>query len=93
MPLVAKMHRSPRLPDEILLEIFSYDDVCTLDESVIIDNNALADNPRAWKRDTALSVVLVCRAWACVATPLLYSTIFLRTRRQAKVLQIGRAHV
>nr|GAT48618.1 predicted protein [Mycena chlorophos] len=77
---------APRLPDEILSEIFSYSSIHVPDEKFAnITRNTLASTFANFGESTS-AYLLVCSSWLRVATPLLYRTVILRSAAQAQAL-------
>ncbi|KAJ7649572.1 hypothetical protein DFH06DRAFT_1208529 [Mycena polygramma] len=78
------MEFSPSLPDEVISEILSPalkvpDDMFAHNDSEI--------SPFATYNGSSSAVLLVCKAWLRVATPLLYNVVVLRSKAQAKALE------
>ena len=74
---------SSQLPDEIIKEILS--------PALYVPDNAFADtslrsNPFARYGLSTSTILVVCKSWLRVATPLLYETIVLRSKAQAQAL-------
>lgn len=84
------------LPDELLHDILAA--ACRIDVDLFADTrttprSSTAETSRAGNDDTyrsqpssATAVPLVCRRWLNVSTPLIYETIILRTKHQARCL-------
>jgi hypothetical protein len=79
------MDTSTRLPVELLHQIFSYPDVCGIDDESFADTDPISHLAHV-SRSTAISVLLVCKLYLCIAAPLVYNTILLRSRNQAHSL-------
>ncbi|KAJ7119100.1 hypothetical protein C8R44DRAFT_878607 [Mycena epipterygia] len=73
------------LPDEIISEILS--------PALKVCNDVFSDtsnvSPFATYSESSSAYLLVCKAWLRVATPLLYNTVILRSKAQAKALEGG----
>jgi len=70
------------LPAELLIEILS--------PSLLVPDEMFADNgpysPFDKVDQPASNVILVCKSWMYVATPLLYATVIMRSEAQAQAL-------
>ncbi|KAH6909296.1 hypothetical protein BKA70DRAFT_1278108 [Coprinopsis sp. MPI-PUGE-AT-0042] len=79
------MYSAPHLPDEIVKEILS--------PALLVPNEAFAST--SWKSPfanyqlTSSTILVVCKDWLRVATPLLYETIILRSKAQAQALALA----
>ncbi|KAJ6500839.1 hypothetical protein C8R45DRAFT_1071358 [Mycena sanguinolenta] len=72
------------LPDEIISEILS--PALKVPDELFRDNSRVS--PFAKNSESASAYLLVCKSWLRVATPLLYHTVILRSKAQAKALSI-----
>ncbi|KAH6909295.1 hypothetical protein BKA70DRAFT_1149250 [Coprinopsis sp. MPI-PUGE-AT-0042] len=76
------MYSAPHLPDEIVKEILS--------PALLVPDEAFAST--SWKSPfanyqlTSSTILVVCKDWLRVATPLLYETVILRSKAQAQAL-------
>ncbi|KAJ7715933.1 hypothetical protein B0H14DRAFT_3013585 [Mycena olivaceomarginata] len=64
------------LPDEIISEILS--------PALKVSDDVFSDTS-----DSTSAYLLVCKSWLRVATPLLYNTVVLRSKAQAKALSVA----
>ncbi|KAJ6577829.1 hypothetical protein B0H19DRAFT_932780 [Mycena capillaripes] len=77
---------SPSLPDEVISEILSP----ALDvPDEFFSNTDSKASPFATYTESSSAILLVCKAWLRVATPLLYRVVVLRSKAQAKALSQG----
>ncbi|KAF7331507.1 hypothetical protein MKEN_00029600 [Mycena kentingensis (nom. inval.)] len=75
---------APTLPDEIISEIIS--PVLRISDKDF--ENALdVESPFATFSESTSALLVICKAWLRVATPLLYNTVVLRSKAQAAALQ------
>ncbi|TDL29935.1 hypothetical protein BD410DRAFT_47069 [Rickenella mellea] len=72
-----------RLPDEILKEILGPALTVSDDE---FSCGRTTDSPFAYKSTSSAFVLLVCKQWMRVTTPLLYETVVIRSKAQAQAL-------
>ncbi|KAJ7348823.1 hypothetical protein DFH08DRAFT_1079266 [Mycena albidolilacea] len=70
------------LPDEIISEILS--PALKVSDEVFSDTSDVS--PFAKNSESTSAYLLVCKSWLRVATPLLYNTVVLRSKAQAKAL-------
>ncbi|KAF7331555.1 hypothetical protein MKEN_00034700 [Mycena kentingensis (nom. inval.)] len=75
---------APPLPDEIISEIIS--PVLRISDQDF-DNAACYTSPFASFSESTSALLVVCKAWLRVATPLLYNTVVIRSKAQAAALQ------
>ncbi|KAF7310376.1 hypothetical protein HMN09_00579600 [Mycena chlorophos] len=79
------MSPAPPLPDEIISLIIS--PVLKIsDESFM---NLSPDSPFATFAQSTSALLVVCKAWLRVATPLLYGVVVIRSKAQAAALQVA----
>ncbi|KAJ7773823.1 hypothetical protein B0H16DRAFT_1713677 [Mycena metata] len=71
------------LPDEIVSEIVS--PALKISDDLFSDTNRTS--PFAVPSESTSAILVVCKAWLRVATPLLYHVVILRSRAQARALQ------
>ncbi|KAJ7049411.1 hypothetical protein C8F01DRAFT_1002411 [Mycena amicta] len=72
------------LPDEVLSEILA--PALTVDDEIFSDTTSEV-SPFATYTESASAYLLVNKSWLRVATPLLYATVVLRSKAQAKALE------
>ncbi|KAJ7348829.1 hypothetical protein DFH08DRAFT_998014 [Mycena albidolilacea] len=72
------------LPDEIISEILS--PALKIPDEVFCDTSDVS--PFAKYSESTSAYLLVCKSWLRVATPLLYNTVVLRSKAQAKALSV-----
>ncbi|KAJ7052348.1 hypothetical protein C8F01DRAFT_574272 [Mycena amicta] len=72
------------LPDEVLSEILA--PALTVDDETFSDTTSEV-SPFATYTESASAYLLVNKSWLRVATPLLYATVVLRSKAQAKALE------
>ena len=76
------MYTAPHLPDEIVKEIVS--------PALNVPDESFAStswkSPFATYQLTSSTILVVCKDWLRVATPLLYETVILRSKAQAQAL-------
>ncbi|KAJ6500837.1 hypothetical protein C8R45DRAFT_863664 [Mycena sanguinolenta] len=75
------------LPDEIISEILS--PALKVSDELFCNNSDVS--PFAKNSESTSAYLLVCKSWLRVATPLLYNTVILRSKAQAKALSIALA--
>ncbi|KAJ6500838.1 hypothetical protein C8R45DRAFT_863665 [Mycena sanguinolenta] len=75
------------LPDEIISEILS--PALKVPDELFCDSSWVS--PFAKNLESTSAYLLVCKSWLRVATPLLYHTVILRSKAQAKALSIALA--
>ncbi|KAF8209333.1 hypothetical protein K438DRAFT_1810857 [Mycena galopus ATCC 62051] len=73
------------LPDEIISEILS--PALKVPDELFSDNGNVS--PFAKYSESTSAYLLVCKSWLRVATPLLYNTVVLRSKAQAKALSVA----
>ncbi|KAJ7891400.1 hypothetical protein B0H14DRAFT_2688893 [Mycena olivaceomarginata] len=73
------------LPDEIISEILS--PALKVSDDVFSDTSDVS--PFAKYSESTSAYLLVCKSWLRVATPLLYNTVVLRSKAQAKALSVA----
>ncbi|KAJ7891399.1 hypothetical protein B0H14DRAFT_2496984 [Mycena olivaceomarginata] len=73
------------LPDEIISEILS--PALKVSDEVFSDTSDVS--PFAKYSESISAYLLVCKSWLRVATPLLYNTVVLRSKAQAKALSVA----
>jgi hypothetical protein len=73
------------LPDEIISEILS--PALKVSDEVFSDTSDVS--PFAKYSESTSAYLLVCKSWLRVATPLLYNTVVLRSKAQAKALSVA----
>ncbi|KAJ7495376.1 hypothetical protein FB451DRAFT_1213965 [Mycena latifolia] len=71
------------LPDEILSEILA--PMLTVSEAAFADTSR--NSPFVSNTESSSAVLLVCKAWLRVSTPLLYNVVVLRSKAQAQALE------
>jgi hypothetical protein len=71
-------------PDEIISEILS--PALKIPDEVFCDTSDIS--PFAKYSESTSAYLLVCKSWLRVATPLLYNTVVLRSKAQAKALSV-----
>ncbi|KAG2017494.1 hypothetical protein CC2G_007003 [Coprinopsis cinerea AmutBmut pab1-1] len=76
------MRPVPHLPDEIIKEIVS--------PALLVPDESFASNswrsPFSYYKLTSSTILVVCKDWLRVSTPLLYETVILRSKAQAVAL-------
>ncbi|KAJ7606201.1 hypothetical protein FB45DRAFT_950844 [Roridomyces roridus] len=75
-----------RVPDEILHEIFS--SALSVPDETFSSHRSASVPPEAVD-EPGSSILLVCKRWLRIATPLLYKTVILRSRGQAQALELA----
>ncbi|KAJ6463030.1 hypothetical protein C8R47DRAFT_1157842 [Mycena vitilis] len=83
------MESSPSLPDEVISEILS--PALKVPDDMFAHNDS-GISPFATYNASSSAVLLVCKAWLRVATPLLYNVVVLRSKAQAKALERALIH-
>ncbi|KAJ7237745.1 hypothetical protein B0H12DRAFT_1138509 [Mycena haematopus] len=73
------------LPDEIISEILS--PALKVSDELFCDQSDIS--PFAKNSESTSAYLLVCKPWLRVATPLLYNTVVLRSKAQAKALSVA----
>ncbi|KAJ6460871.1 hypothetical protein DFH09DRAFT_1383097 [Mycena vulgaris] len=73
---------SPSFPDEIVSEILS--PALRVSDDRFSDNSSAS--PFAIYSESSSAILLVCKAWLRVGTPLLYNDVILRSKAQVKAL-------
>ena len=83
-PLAATMTpASSQLPDEIIKEILL---PALFVPDKLFSNTSMESNPFAGYELSSSTILVVCKSWLRVATPLLYETVVLRSKAQAQAL-------
>jgi hypothetical protein len=74
-----------KLPDEILAEILS--PILNVEDHLFSDTSRLS--PFSLRNYSNSTVLVVCRKWLRVCTPLLYNVVILRSTAQAQALAVA----